>query len=126
MPRLSTAPLSMSLSLTLAAALTLAALSARPAAAEEKPKAQASYLVIAPHTGEQCLAVLDDIKEHDAKLLEKMEWGCMAGDHTGYLTTQAATPEAALGKLPEKSRAGARAVKLNKFSSAQIATFHKK
>ena len=114
------------LTLTLAATLALVCLTSRPAAADEKPKSQASYLVIAPHTAEQCLAVLDDVKEHDTKLLEKMEWGCMAGDHTGYLTTHAATPEAALGKLPEKSRVGAKAVKLNKFSSDQIASFHKK
>jgi hypothetical protein len=82
------------------------------------------YLVIAPHTPEQCLAALDDIKANDQALLKKIDWGCAAGDHTGYLSVEADSEEAALKSLPEKSRASARAVKVVKFTPEQIQQFH--
>jgi hypothetical protein len=82
------------------------------------------YLVIAPHTPEQCLATLDDIDQHDQKLLKKIEWGCAAGDHTGYLEVDASSEAEALKSLPEKSRAGAKAVKLVHFTPAEIKQFH--
>ena len=94
------------------------------AAAAFAGNSKSRYLVIAPHTAEQCLAVLDDIKDHDASLLKKIDWGCAAGDHTGYLAVEADSEAAALQSLPEKSRAGARAVKLVKFSAEQIKQFH--
>ena len=102
------------------AAIALASLLATAAVAGEK----ARYLVIAPHTAEQCLGVLDDIKANDQALLKKIDWGCAAGDHTGYLAVEADSEEAALKALPEKSRAGARAVKVVKFTPAQIKQFH--
>ncbi|HUJ26364.1 MAG TPA: hypothetical protein VLW85_10115 [Myxococcales bacterium] len=102
-------------------ALVLAGLVAAAAFAGDS---KSRYLVIAPHTAEQCLSVLDDIKDHDAALLKKIDWGCAAGDHTGYLAVDADSEEGALKALPEKSRAGARAVKLVKFTPAQIKQFH--
>jgi hypothetical protein len=104
------------------AGLTLAALLGATAFAADKAKGR--YLVIAPHTPEQCLAVLDDINQNDKALLKKIDWGCAAGDHTGYLTVDADSPDAALNSLPEKSRAGAHAVKLGKFTPEQIKQFH--
>ena len=103
-----------------AVAVSFALLLAAASVAADKAKGR--YLVIAPHTPEQCLAVLDDFNEHDRALLKKVEWGCGAGDHTGYLTIDAA----AVQTLPEKSRAGAHAVKLNKFTPEQIRQFHAK
>jgi hypothetical protein len=41
-------------------------------------KGKDRFVVIAPHTAEQCLAVLDDINEHDAGLFKKIDWGCAA------------------------------------------------
>lgn len=82
------------------------------------------YLVIAPHTAEQCLAALDDIEQHDQALLKKIDWGCAAGDHTGYLEVNAADEASALKTLPVKTRTGARAVKLVKFSPEEIRSFH--
>ena len=102
-------------------ALVLAGLAAAAALAGTS---KSRYLVIAPHTAEQCLAALDDIKDHDSALLKKIDWGCAAGDHTGYLTVDADSEEGALRALPEKSRTGARAVKLVKFSPEQIKQVH--
>ena len=106
---------------SLMGSLVLAALLAAAAfAAGNKSK----YLVIAPHTAESCLDALDDIKAHDEALLKKVDWGCAAGDHTGYITVEADSDKAALQTLPEKTRAGARAVKLVKFTPEQIRQFH--
>ena len=87
-------------------------------------KGKDRFLVIAPHTAESCLTVLDDISQHESALLKKIDWGCAAGDHTGYVTVDADSPEAALQTLPAKAREGARAVKLVKFSPRQIRQLH--
>ena len=105
----------------LIAAVAFAALLSAAALAEG---GKGKYLLVAPHTAEQCLAALDDINQNGKGVLKKMEWGCMAGDHTGYLTVEAADEKAALATLPEKTRTGARAVKLVKFSPEQIRRFH--
>ena len=104
----------------LAAAIFAALLAASAIAAGSKSK----FLIIAPHTPEQCLAALDDVEQNGKGVLKKIDWGCAAGDHTGYLAVDAADEKEALANLPEKTRAGARAVKLVKFSPEQIRQFH--
>jgi hypothetical protein len=82
--------------------------------------------VISPHTQEQCLATLDAVnampKGKDE--LAKWEWGCMGGDHTGYLMVSAGSAEEALKHVPEAERGDARAIALNKFTPEQIKSFH--
>jgi hypothetical protein len=102
------------------AALFLVALGVHAASKKSR------YLVIAPHTPEQCLAALDQFEQKAPALLEKVDWGCMAGDHTGYLRVEAEDDAAALASLPEGVRSSARAVKLGKFTPEQIRAFHKK
>jgi hypothetical protein len=84
------------------------------------------YLLIMPHTPEQCVAALDAMEAASPELLAKTDWGCMAGDHTGYLVVHAASQQAALNMVPANERAGAKAIKLNKFTPEQIKSFHKK
>jgi len=75
------------LSLT-ALAITLVAL---PSLAKDATKAKmgnSQYMVIAPHTPEQCLKALDDVST--AGSLGKWNFGCMDNDHTGYLIVSAA------------------------------------
>lgn len=103
-----------------------AVLSVKPLMADAKPMTS-SYLIIAPHTPEQCLKVLDEVKDQGGdKALAKYDWGCMAGDHTGYRMVTAASEADALNSLPPSMRSTAKAVKLNKFTSAQIQSFHEK
>ena len=107
----------------LARLATLAALCASlPFAASADGKKQ--FVVIAPHTAESCLTALDSLVAE--KKLEKWDFGCMDGDHTGYLVTHASTKEEALQSVPKDQRAQARAVQLNKFSAEQVKSFHKK
>jgi hypothetical protein len=83
------------------------------------------FLIEAPHTPADCLAVLDTMAEQDKKLLAKTDWGCMSGDHTGYVVVEAENEQAARALLPEKMRASAKVIKLNKFTPKEIASFHK-
>jgi hypothetical protein len=85
---------------------------------------KSEYLIVSPHTPEECLKVLDTYVGKDQKTLAKMDWGCMAGDHTGYMKVTAESEQAAIALLPEAQRASAKAVKLNKFTPAQIKGFH--
>ncbi len=96
---------------------------AKEATAKAKTKATASqYLVIAPHTAEQCSKALDDAAA--AGSLSKWNFGCMDGDHTGYLMVTATSPEQALANVPTDERAGARAVKLHHFTAAELKDIH--
>lgn len=83
------------------------------------------FIVIAPHTKEECLKALDEAKAVGIKFLEKCDWGCMAGDHTGYILTDA-KDEASLRKTLPPSWTSVRVISLNKFTAEQIASFHKK
>jgi hypothetical protein len=82
------------------------------------------YLVIAPHTAADCVAVMDDLSAN--KTLDKWDFGCMDGDHTGYRMTTADSKEAALATVPSSHRSKARAVELTKFTPEQVKSFHKK
>lgn len=93
---------------------------------EAMPKAQMSeYLVISPHTAAECDAALMDVEKIGKDVLAKYDWGCMSGDHTGYLRIQAASEADALKMVPENIRGKARAIKIVKFTPEQIASFHK-
>jgi hypothetical protein len=99
--------------------------SAGVALAAVKPE-MSHFLLIVPHTAEQCLAALDAVvaEPNGGAELAKWDWGCMAGDHTGYLLLSAATGEEALKSVPKAERAGAKAIKLNKFTAEQVKSFH--
>jgi len=87
---------------------------------------KAKYLIEFKHTPEECLSALDEIKAKDAKLLSKIEWACMSGNHTGYFITEGASEEGVLNKLPEKIKPQAHVYKLAVFTPEQIEEFHKK
>jgi len=83
-----------------------------------------NYLVISPHTAEQCLEALDHLV--DTGQLARWEFGCKHGDHTGYARVQASSPEKVLSMVPEAERASARAIALDTFTADQIRTAHQK
>ncbi len=85
-----------------------------------------SFLIISPHTAEQCLAVLDDMVAKEPQVLAKTEWGCMAGDHTGYTIVSAKDEAAARNMVPAAVRDQAKVIKVTKFTPEQIKAFHKK
>ena len=84
------------------------------------------YLVESPHTPQECLRALDEILEKGQGILSEYEWGCMAGDHTGYAIVEARSEPEARKTIPAFLEGKARVVKLNKFTPEQIREFHKK
>jgi hypothetical protein len=85
----------------------------------------ARFFVMASHTPEECLKTLDEVSAKSSKLLGKFDWGCMAGDHTGYATFEAKDEAAVKAMLPAGMK-DAKIVKLNKFTPEQIKMFHEK
>ena len=84
------------------------------------------YFVESPHTPQECLRALDEILAEGSGSLARYEWGCMAGDHTGYAIVEARSESEARQTIPAFLEGKARVVKLNKFTPEQIREFHKK
>ncbi len=82
------------------------------------------FMVISPHTKEECLAALDAAAKQGKESLNKLEWGCMEGDHTAYAIYEAESAEAAMKLVPENVRSKARVIKVAKFTTDQIRKFH--
>ena len=97
---------------------------AKEGMAKGKAKApMAQYLVVSTHTAEQCVNAID----HAAAMpgaLSKWSFGCMDGDHTGYLMCSATSAEAALMNVPADERATAKAIKLHHFTAAELKGIH--
>ncbi len=87
--------------------------------------AKSQYFIESPHTKEECLAALDAIVEKGKNVLNRWDFGCMEGNHTGYTTVEAQNENEALTHVPEIIRSKARARKVHKFSMEEIASFHR-
>ena len=82
------------------------------------------YLIESPHTKEECLRALDEIVDEDPELLEKYDFGCMAGDHTGYATVEARSETEAREMIPSFLRGKAKVVEVTKITPEQVRSFH--
>jgi|GEM_PF-415681 len=101
-------------------------LNAQEAKKSGKKKGMATFMVIAPHTQEECLKALDDMSSESPKMLAKMSFGCMSGDHTGYASVEAENVEAVKNMLPAAEREKAKIIKVGKFSPEEIKKLHEK
>jgi len=116
-------------SLVLALLLCLLTVTAgRVFSADDMNKAakKGKYLIELKHTSDQCLEKLDQISAEAPKMLDKIQWGCLSGDHTGYLIVSAESEKAARDMLPALMRDEAHVVGLNTFTVEQIKSFHQK
>ena len=84
------------------------------------------YLIETPHKAEGCLRVLDKELEKGPKVLGKFEYGCMAGDHTGYAIIDAENQEDAAKLVPDFLQNSAKIVEVGKHTPAMIRSFHQK
>ncbi len=84
----------------------------------------ARYIVESPHTKEECLRALDEILAEGPAILNKFDWGCQAGDHTGYALVDAEGESEVRNMVPSFLRNKARIVKVGKFTPEQIRSFH--
>jgi len=83
-----------------------------------------SYLIEFHHTPETCSETLDKFSSDAPELLNNIEWGCLSGDHTGYLIVESKNEVGALQTLPASLRSEAKVEKVNKFTMAQIKSLH--
>ena len=83
------------------------------------------YLVSLPHTPEQCLKTLTDVKSKGDPFLAKFQWGCMSGDHTAYAFLEGKSESDVREMLPKDTQANAKILKVDKFTSEQIEKIHK-
>jgi hypothetical protein len=83
-----------------------------------------SFMVISPHTKQECLDALDGISYQGKEALSNWGFGCMSGDHTAYGFYEAENEEAARKMIPENVRSKARVLKIDKFTQDQIKSFH--
>ena len=84
-----------------------------------------TYFVTIPHTPEQCLKFLDNMKSKGDNLLSKFEFGCMEGDHTAYAFIEGNSPESVKKMLPESEQKAAKITKVSKMTAADIEKIHK-
>ena len=74
------------------------------------------YIVISPHTAEDCKLAVKHFREHHAGFLSHYEWGCYDNDHTAYLMLEADSHEDALLTVPPLFREKAHATQLTFFN----------
>jgi hypothetical protein len=86
----------------------------------------AQYLIESKHTKEQCLQALDNLLDKGPDVLNKFEFGCMAGDHTGWATVEADNQQQAEELIPKPLRSQTRVVQVSKFTPEQIRSYHNK
>lgn len=80
------------------------------------------YLVVSPHTAGDCKRALREV--HAAGYITHFDWGCLDGDHTGWVILEAENAKEALMVVPAMQRGNAKAVKVVKFSPADIGSMH--
>ena len=80
------------------------------------------YLIELSHEDEHaaCVKVLRAIERYGAHLLIKMDWGCKAGIHSGWLIAEVDSRDEAAQIVPPEFRKEARIVELNKFTREEI------
>jgi hypothetical protein len=86
----------------------------------------ARYLIETHHTPEQCLADLDAVLEQAPGLLQRLEWGCRTGVHTGWATLEASSLQEASRQIPSTLRSRTRLVEIRPFSPDEIRALHER
>lgn len=71
------------------------------------------YIVISPHTYEECQAVINQFVS--AGFATHADFGCMDGEHTAWAIVEADSHDQALLLVPSLMRPKARSIKLMHF-----------
>jgi len=82
------------------------------------------YLVETPHSKEECLRAMDEVRDMGPDVLEQWSWGCKYGDHTGYAMVDADSESEAREYVPPSMRDRAKMHKLDKLTPEQVESFH--
>ena len=84
------------------------------------------YMITTPHTKEECLRALDEQLAKGPEILEKFNYGCKAGDHTGYAIVDVKNEMEARNLVPGFLISKARLVAVDVFTPEVIRSLHTK
>lgn len=82
----------------------------------------AKYLIEVPHEPEtrECALAVQVFLTTGSHFLKNADWGCLDGEHKGWIIVELDNKEEARNILPPNYRSQAKIVKLNKFSIEEI------
>lgn len=82
----------------------------------------AKFLIEVSHEAEEraCALAIELLFKTGSHWLTNAEWGCMDGEHKGWVVVDVESKEEARGILPPIFRAKAKIVRLNRFSMDEI------
>jgi hypothetical protein len=83
------------------------------------------YLIVSPHTAEDCRMAIEHFSKYNAGFLTHFEWGCYDEDHTAYAFVEADSHEQALLAVPPLLRSKAKAIKMVQFEPLGSKTVRK-
>ena len=84
------------------------------------------YLITSRHEPDECTRALDEILVKGPGILDRFVFGCKEGDHTGYAVVDVKNLSDALAMVPGFLQASACIAKVDKFTPAEIKSFHAK
>jgi hypothetical protein len=84
------------------------------------------YMITTPHTEAECHRALDKQLANGPEILKKFNFGCRAGDHTGYALVDVKNETEARGLVPGFLLNKARIVEVDGFTPEMIRSLHKK
>jgi hypothetical protein len=77
------------------------------------------YIVISPHTSEDCRKAVKEFREYNAGFFTHFDWGCMDKDHTAYAIFEADSHETAKMAVPALFREKTRVIMLTNFDPSK-------
>ncbi len=80
------------------------------------------YIVIIPHTTQDCINALKQIEA--VGMITHFDWGCKDGDHTGWAIIEASSKSEAMMVVPTMQRSKAKVVRLTKFDPKDVQAMH--
>lgn len=84
------------------------------------------YMIQSAHTTEECVRALDEQLGKGADVLSKFNYGCKAGDHTGYAIVDAKNETEARNLVPNFLINKARIIPVDVFTPDVIRSLHSK
>ena len=83
--------------------------------------ARARFLVVVPHDPDGCLDAIEETLRQGPGFQEAYEWGCLVGNHTGYIFVRANGAEEAIDDyVPVSLRARAKAYRLSQIRARDL------
>ena len=84
------------------------------------------YMIETPHTKQECLRMLDEQLAKGPEVLKQFNFGCRAGDHTGYALVEVKSEKEARDLVPGFLISKARIVEVDAFTPEVIRSLHAK